>query len=89
MASHGEYERYMGKGRGSSVNNAAQQSNLFGESHQPGDGFADNLKLVPCRWSHTGWKYVQDDPAKTNFFSSPNRVNSFGFNQEKSNKLRK
>ena len=18
----------------------------------------ENLKLVPCRWSHTGWKYV-------------------------------
>ena len=19
---------------------------------------SENLKLVPCRWSHTGWKYV-------------------------------
>ncbi len=45
-------------------------------------GYPDeNLQLVPCRWSHTGWKYVQSDPAKTQFFSSPNRVNSFGFKQ--------
>lgn len=43
----------------------------------------ENLQLVPCRWSHTGWKYVQCDPAKTQFFSSPNRVNSFGFKNGK------
>ena len=39
----------------------------------------ENLQLVPCRWSHSGWKYVQKDPGNTNFFTSPNRVNSFGF----------
>ena len=39
----------------------------------------ENLQLVPCRWSHTGWKYVQKPTAKTNFFTSPNRVNSHGF----------
>ena len=42
----------------------------------------ENLKLVPCRWSHTGWKYVQADPGKTHFFKNPNRVNSFGFNKD-------
>ena len=40
----------------------------------------ENLQLVPCRWSHTGWKYVQMDPSQAKFFKSPNRVNSFGFN---------
>ena len=44
---------------------------------------SENLKLVPCRWSHTGWKYVQANPETTNFFSSPNRVNSFGFSAGK------
>ena len=37
------------------------------------------MQLVPCRWSHTGWKYVQRDPAKEHFFNSPNKVNSVGF----------
>ena len=41
------------------------------------------LQLVPCRWSHTGWKYVQSDPEKSYFFSSPNRVNSLGFTATK------
>ena len=39
----------------------------------------ENLELVPCRWSNTGWKYVQKPTAKTKFFTSPNRVNSHGF----------
>lgn len=43
----------------------------------------ENLQLVPCRWSHTGWKYVQKDPGNTNFFTNPNRVNSFGFSTSK------
>lgn len=44
---------------------------------------------MPCRWSHTGWKYVQKDPGYTHFFTSPNRVNSFGFTsaQAKNRKL--
>ena len=44
----------------------------------------ENLVLVPCRWSHTGWKYVQRDPSATKFFTSPNRVNSFGYNNGRS-----
>ena len=51
------------------------------------DAPEENLQLVPCRWSHTGWKYVQADPAGTVFFNSPNRVNSFGFNTGKAKKL--
>ena len=35
--------------------------------------------VVPCRWSHTGWKYVVQDPAQEKYFSHPNRVNSLGF----------
>jgi hypothetical protein len=46
----------------------------------------ENLQLVPCRWSHTGWKYVQADPGATQFFTNPNRVNSFGFSTSKKNR---
>ena len=42
----------------------------------------DNIKLVPCRWARSGWKYVQNDPGETHFFSSPNRANSFGISQK-------
>ena len=37
------------------------------------------LYLVPNRWSKSGWKYVEQDPIRHKFFSSPNRMNSFGF----------
>ena len=48
------------------------------------EGFPDeNLQLVPCRWSNTGWKYVQKDPCEQQFFKNPNRVNSFGFRHNK------
>jgi hypothetical protein len=43
----------------------------------------DNIKLVPCRWSNTGWKYVKEDPSDQQFFSSPNRVNSHGWDSKK------
>ena len=43
----------------------------------------ENLQLVPCRWSKSGWKYVQKDPSKFQYFNNPNRVNSFGFTQKK------
>lgn len=36
------------------------------------------MHLVPCRWSRSGWKYVEVDPIQHNFFKNPNRVNSFG-----------
>ena len=42
-----------------------------------------NIQLVPCRWSNTGWKYVQNDPIEHGFFNSPNRVNSHGFGPKK------
>jgi len=42
-----------------------------------------NLHLVPCRWAHSGWKYVQADPSDTRFFQNPNRVNNFGVNGDK------
>ena len=32
-------------------------------------------QLVPSRWSHTGWRYVED-LSKERFFSNPNRFNS-------------
>ncbi len=37
-----------------------------------------NLHLVPCRWSPTGWRYVQKDPKEQKFFNNANRVNNFG-----------
>jgi len=45
----------------------------------------EKLKLVPSRWSHTGWRYVLDDPQETEYFSSPNRVNTFGWAESKEN----
>ena len=36
------------------------------------------MHLVPCRWEHSGWKYVQVDPKDHNFFNNPNRINSVG-----------
>jgi len=41
------------------------------------------LLLVPCRWSNTGWKYVQTDPKAQKFFTNPNRSNSFGWTDHK------
>ena len=70
--------RSMGPGRGAFDARAAK--NAVGAPEE-------NLQLVPCRWSHTGWKYVQADPGATAFFTSPNRVNSFGFSSQKGRKL--
>ena len=39
----------------------------------------ENLHLVPCRWSKTGWRYMQQDPSQTQYFRNPNRVNQFGY----------
>ena len=61
----------------------ARQPTGFGSSGNDQGLPEENLQLVPCRWSHTGWKYVQADPSEAKFFKSPNRVNSFGFNQTK------
>ena len=36
-------------------------------------------RLVPCRWSHTGWKYVEEEPNSSRFFTNPNRVNGSGW----------
>lgn len=49
----------------------------------------ENIRLVPCRWSNTGWKYVNDDPSNQRFFKSPNRVNSHGWGIDKSMRDRK
>lgn len=67
--------------------------NLRGKSCNPYNGFKDeepaaNLKLVPCRWAHTGWKYVKAEPSDEKFFTNPNRVNSLGHNyMKKANRL--
>ena len=36
------------------------------------------MKLVPCRWSRTGWKYVEAEPSGHKFFGNPNRTNAHG-----------
>ena len=40
----------------------------------------NEVKLVPDRWSHTGWKNSPMEPSELTrgFFCSPNRVNSIG-----------
>ena len=42
-----------------------------------------NLHLVPSRWERSGWRYVQKDPADTQFFRNPNRVNNFGVESQR------
>ena len=43
----------------------------------------EKLVVVPCRWSHTGWKYVTYEPTEKRFFNHPNRINSFGIMPKK------
>ena len=31
------------------------------------------MKIVPCRWSKSGWKYIEKDPEEQKFFANPNR----------------
>jgi len=37
------------------------------------------MKLVPCRWSRTGWKYVEAETKNHKFFGNPNRTNCHGY----------
>merc|ERR1711957_387538 len=37
------------------------------------------MKLVPCRWSRTGWKYVEAETKQHKFFTNPNRANCHGY----------
>ena len=59
---------------------AQAAANEQAEYQEMNDEIAMNkaLHLVPCRWERSGWRYVEADPSKTNFFKNPNRVNSFG-----------
>ena len=38
------------------------------------------MKLVPCRWSRTGWKYVEVETNTHKFFGNINRNNCHGYN---------
>jgi len=54
--------------KGSGVKTITKQLELSGPAHQPlgqlgSGGQEENLELVPCRWSNTGWKYVQKPTA--------------------------
>lgn len=73
--------------RGRSVNSTFNSTLVkSGQAMMNEEGIPEeNLQLVPCRWSNTGWKYVQRDPAEHGFFKNPNRVNSFGFRGKKQN----
>ena len=72
--------------RGRSMGPGRQAMNASGTAVEVKGMPEENLQLVLCRWSHTGWKYVQADPGATNFFTNPNRVNSFGFSTDKKNR---
>lgn len=50
----------------------------------------EKYKIVPDRWSKTGWKYVKEEQVEKNkFFNHPNRSNSFGIEPEsKVNKMK-
>ena len=51
---------------------------------EPTESEADQptMHLVPCRWEHSGWKYVQVDPKAHNFFNNPNRINCHGISNK-------
>ena len=34
----------------------------MGRYAAPTEANEEKLMVVPCRWSHTGWKYVREDP---------------------------
>ena len=51
-------------------------------------GAQPTMHLVPCRWEHSGWKYVQVDPKEHNFFNNPNRVNSIGMSSNNMKRAR-
>ena len=55
-----------------------ETSRFSANDYDPFDMLTDGVKIVPCRWTNSGWKYVEDEPAKQKFFSNPNRANSFG-----------
>lgn len=41
------------------------------------------MNVVPCRWSNSGWKYIEIDAEEQKFFGNPNRRNSHGYNSPK------
>merc|ERR1719498_904294 len=45
------------------------------------------MHLVPCRWRRDGWKYVESDPSRHNFFNNPNRINSVGMSPTMKDKI--
>ena len=59
---------------------AAQLNDMDNADMQDG---GQQLHLVPCRWAHSGWRYVQKDPKDHGFFRNPNRVNNFGVAPDK------
>ena len=50
---------------------AVSKSSRFGggmsEVNDPFD-LQSEMKLVPCRWSRTGWKYVEKEACSYKFF---------------------
>lgn len=66
-------------------NNNNEKETVKGLNFTPGYGINldhykldQNIKLVPCRWSSSGWKYVEDEPSEQRFFRNPNKVNIMG-----------
>ena len=76
------YKRHQ-EGKASDLNSRAAEVNEMVDPRQFDQMDAEmtmnaNLHLVPCRWSPSGWRYVQKDPNDHRFFNNPNRVNNFG-----------
>lgn len=70
--------------------NSAQQLKppLHEDPYDSEMGTQPTMHLVPCRWEHSGWKYVQVDPKEHNFFNNPNRINSIGISTNLRSRLR-
>jgi len=87
---HSETQSRLGSAVAPNDYNAAdyrmQRNDLYGNNDASA---GKNMHLVPCRWQRNGWKYVEADPAKHNFFNNPNRINSMGISPKQREKITK
>ena len=72
------------------LNNRSGRKQTIDVSNRPEEMYEleSDMKLVPCRWSRTGWKYVEQDPREHKFFGQPNRANAQGFFSPQSRKTK-
>ena len=61
--------------------NEIEQLNF--DSEMPAMPDIPNMKVVPSRWEHSGWRYMFVEPSKDKFLNKPNRINgAFGIGDQ-------